>query len=106
MATYYGNIDTYFVNILSPKAYGGKRRMNIKGNFGIAHLIFYPLGEALPNNRKRPDQHVFDIYYNIDSWEAVLDVLRNEGPLTFLYSDISNTAQIYTGNEPVGEGEA
>lgn len=105
MATYFGKIDTYFVNVLSPKNYGGKRMMNLNGSFGKAILWFLPEGSSLPNNRKRTNQNVFDVYYILDAWGAILDVLRNESPVYFNYTDTSNAAQIYTGSEPVGEGE-
>ena len=105
MAVYFGEIDTYFVNVLSQSPFGGRRLMNITGNFGKAILWFYPEGMSLPDNRKRPDQDVFDVYYRLDTWDAIVDVLRNESPVHFHYSDSSNSAQIYTGQEPVGEGE-
>lgn len=105
MATYFGKIDVYFVNVLSPKAYNGRRIMNISGSFGKAILWFFPQSVSLPDNRRRAEQDVFDVYYHIEEWEPLLDVLRNEGPVYFNYSDRSNAAQIYTGKEPVGEGE-
>lgn len=105
MATHFGRIDFYFTNVLSPKTYAGKRLMNLTGTFGKAILWFLPEGSSLPDNRKRPGQNVFDVYYHIDDWEAILDVLRNETPVHFNYQDTSNAAQIYTGDEPVGEEE-
>ena len=45
-------------------------------------------------------------YFGSSYWQPLLDVLRNESPVYFNYSDTSNAAQIYTGNEPVGEGES
>ena len=106
MATYFGQVDTYFVNLLSPKVYGGKRMMNLNGSFGKAILWFMPQGSSLPDNRKRPNSSVFDVYYHIDDWDAVIDVLRNETPVYFNYRDTSNAAQLYTGKEPVGEEES
>ena len=106
MATYFGSIDNYTVNVLSPKAYNGRRLMNLKGNFGTALLWFYPEGTPLPDNSKRAGQDIFNIYYDSSYWQPLLDVLRNESPVYFNYSDTSNAAQIYTGNEPVGEGES
>lgn len=105
MSTYFGQIDEYFLNVLSPKSYEGKRLMNLVGDFGKAILWFFPSGSSLPDNSKRSNQNMFDIYYSIDDWEAVLDVLRNEKPVYFNYRDTNNAAQIYTGKEPVGEGE-
>ena len=105
MATHFGKIDVYFTNVLSPKPYAGRRLMNLKGTFGKAILWFLPEGTPLPDNRKRAGQDVFDVYYHIGDWDAILDVLRNETPVYFNYQDTSNAAQIYTGDEPVGEEE-
>ena len=105
MAVHFGVIDTYFVNVLSPEPYAGKRLMNLVGPFGRAILWFLPEDGPLPGNRKRPGQDLFDVYYRMDAWAAILDVLRNEKPVHFNYQDANNAAQIYTGSEPVGEGE-
>lgn len=105
MSVFFGAIDNYTVNVLSPKPYNGRRLMNIKGSFGTAILWFHPDDATLPDNRKRLNQNIFDVYYHVSFWEPVLDVLRNESPVYFNFSDTSNAAQIYTGNEPVGEGE-
>jgi hypothetical protein len=105
MAAYGGQIDVYFANVLSPKFYGGRRIMNLGGSFGKAILWFMPQGSSLPDNQKRPNQNVFDVYYHKDDWEAIIDILRNEKPVYFHFYDGGNAAQIYTGTEPVGEGE-
>jgi hypothetical protein len=65
-----------------------------------------PEDSALPDNRKRSGQNVFDVYYYKNDWEAILDIIRNETPVYFNYNDTSNAAQIYTGSEPIGEEEA
>jgi len=106
MAVHFGKIDTYFVNVLSPNPYAGKRFMNLVGVFGKAILWFLPEGDPLPDNKKRSGQDVFDVYYPMDAWAAILDVLRNETPVYFNYQERSNAAQIYTGSEPVGEEES
>ena len=105
MAVHFGTIDFYFVNVLSPKPYSGKRLMNLTGVFGKAILWFLPERSTLPDNKKRPGQDVFDVYYHMDAWAPIIDVLRNEKPVYFNYNDTANTAQMYTGKEPVGEGE-
>ena len=60
---------------------------------------------ALPDNRKRPNQIVFDDDYHVEDWSAIIDLLRNEAPVYFNYQDTNNAAQIYLGQEPVGEEE-
>ena len=106
MAVHFGKIDTYTVNVLSPNPYAGKRLMSLAGVFGRASLWFLPDDAPLPDNRKRSNQEVFDVYYPMAAWAAILDVLRNETPVHFNYQDTSNAAQIYTGSEPVGEEES
>ncbi len=105
MTVYSGAIDNYTVNLLSPKPYNGRHLMNIKGSFGTAVLWFHADDATLPDNRKRTNQNIFDVYYHARHWAPLLDVLRNESPVYFNFSDTSNAAQVYTGNEPVGEGE-
>lgn len=105
MTVHFGEIDTYFVNVLSQSPWGGKRLMNVKGSFGKAILWFFPESMALPSNQKLPGQDVFYVYYRLATWDGLLDVLRNESPVYFNYSDTSDAAQIYTGQEPIGEGE-
>ena len=106
MSVYSGRIDTYSVNVLSPKQYNGRRLMNLQGSFGSAILWFHPDGATLPDNRKRTSQNIFDVYYHTSEWAPMLDVLRNETPVYFVFSDTSNSAQVHTGHEPVGEEEA
>ena len=105
MTVHTGSIDTYIVNVLSPKPYNGRRMISLQGGFGAAVLWFNPEDAALPSNGKRPGLNVFDVYYPMSAWAAILDVLRNESPVQFSFSDSSNAAQIYTGREPVGEEE-
>ena len=77
MTMFSGAIDNYTVNVLSPKPYNGRRLMNIKGSFGTAILWFYPDDATLPDNRKRSNQNIFDVYYHTSFWRPILDVLRN-----------------------------
>lgn len=101
MATYSGEIDEYFVNVLSPNLFNGKRLMNVMGNFGTGVLWFHPMGAPLPDNKKYSGKNVFVLHYHMDSWDVIIDVLRNESPVYFNYSSTYNSAQIHTGNEPV-----
>lgn len=105
MAIHFGQIDAYFINMLAPKSYGGKRLINLVGSFGRAVVWFIPDGHTLPNNAKRPVTGFFDVYYHVRDWEAIVDLLRHEKPVYFNFNDVNNSAQIYTGSEPVGEGE-
>jgi hypothetical protein len=44
--------------------------------------------------KKRAGRDIFDIYYWMDSWPHLTDLLRNEKPVQFQYDDSNDTAQI------------
>ncbi len=101
LAIIHGRIDSYSVSLLSPMSSVGKRIISLSGSFGKAVLRFFPSEETLPENRRRNDENAFDVYYHLDSWVAVIDVLRHEKPVRFFYDDASGAAQIHSGGEPV-----
>jgi len=105
MATHFGQIDAYFINMLDPKTHGGKRLINLFGSFGRAVVWFIPDGHPLPGNKIRSITHFIDVHYHIRDWEAIVDILRHEKPVYFNFNEADNSAQIYTGSEPVGEDE-
>ena len=107
MANYYGKIDTYTLKIETPNVHTNyKRLIYLKGSFGLAFVYFVPEGGQLGTNRKRIDGNVFDVYLWESAWDPVVDIVRNEKPVSFYYKSDSNTAYLYTGNEPIGEEES
>ena len=48
---------------------------------------------------------VFDVYYWMNAWDPIVDMLRNEDSTGFYFQDNNYTAMVYTGDEPVGEEE-
>jgi hypothetical protein len=48
---------------------------------------------------------VFSVYYRTELLSAVLDVLRNEKPVYFRYTQRTNDFRITTTHEPIGEDE-
>ena len=38
-------------------------------------------------------------------YDSIIDILRNEKPIYFSYSEKSKLGYIRTGKEPIGEGE-
>jgi hypothetical protein len=70
------------------------------------YLIFAENGSDLPNSSESVMQGVkwCRIWYHIDQFPAVIDILRNEEPVFVNYSN-PTFAQIFTGSEPIGEGE-
>jgi len=105
MANYFGAIDSYTVNVLSPQNFSNRRLMLLFGSFGIAKLWFYADDATLPDNSKTSGQDRFTAYFPASYWQPILDVLRNESPVYFNFFE-PNGVQIYTGSEPVGEEEA
>ena len=105
MATYSGEIEKYFVNIISPQTSSGSL-ITLRGEFGRAVLKFLPEGATLPDNRKHDTADHFDIYYPRDHWAPIIDILRNEKPIYFQFTTPSGHTQIMTSMEPVGEEES
>jgi hypothetical protein len=106
MAIYQGPVTSYDLSIQSPNVGTNyKSVIHLRGTFGLGFLCFVPEGGSLGQNRKRPGQNAFDVYYWMSSWMHFVDALRNEKPLTFFYDDSNNTAVLQTGDEPVGEAE-
>lgn len=72
---------------------------------GIGQLIFMPNGAALP-----PDSSSggVNLYYHLDDYANVIDLLRNEQPMYLLYVGSGSGFEngIKTTAEAVGEGEA
>ena len=48
---------------------------------------------------------VFSVYFRTELLTAVLDVLRNEKPVYFRYTQRTNDFRITTTHEPIGENE-
>ncbi len=94
-----GEIKEYYVKV--GPAY---RSMKWSGEFGTAYVSFIPEGEKLPKNRKHSSS-TFVAYYYHEEWSLLLDLLRNESPVIFSFSESKNYVAIYTDSEPVGEGE-
>ena len=72
---------------------------------GEAQLRFS--SKELKNNEitKKNGKHVYNVHFRTEKYEAMIDLLRNEGPLFFYYNNDSGHSYVTTGDEPVGEGE-
>jgi hypothetical protein len=88
MTQYQGNVQSYVLEIQSPNSpYDQKAVISLHGAFGLAILYFVPQDGQLGKNQKRAGQEIFDIYYWMDSWPHLTDLLRNEKPVQFEYDD-------------------
>jgi hypothetical protein len=84
MTQYQGNVQSYVLEIQSPNSpYDQKAVISLHGAFGLAILYFVPQDGQLGKNQKRAGQEIFDIYYWMDSWPHLTDLLRNEKPVQF-----------------------
>ena len=101
-----GKIDTYDLGVQTPSVHTNyKRVIHCSGRFGLAFLYFVPEDLPFGENKKREGRDIFDIYYRMDDWAAIVDILRNEKPVWFLFDNYNNGI-IKTGREEVGEEEA
>ena len=51
-------------------------------------------------------KEVLWVYYPIEAFADVVDILRNEKPVYLTYEKTSGYARVETGDEPTGEGES
>jgi len=71
----------------------------------VLQLCFYPDKKNLPENYYDINSKLVYLRYSISMYSYILDILRNEDPIYFSYSETSKLGFIRTGKEPVGEGE-
>ena len=110
MATTFVNVTTY--HVFAYGGPGGNSGADATVSLGIANayafLRFFPEGTALPANSKTTHANgkpIFYVNYRYVQLANVVDLLRNEKPVSFFFRDDTLMAYITTGNEPVGEGE-
>ena len=66
---------------------------------------FYPDKKGLPENYYDVNSKLVYLRYPMSMYSDIIDILRNEKPIYFSYSETSKLGYIRTGKEPVGEGE-
>lgn len=106
MAGFKGQINKYGLSVQTPNVFTNyKRVIDVNGKFGLGFLYFVPAGGKLGQNKKRDGKDVFDVYFWMEDYAALTDMLRNEKPVYFFYNTDNNTCVIKTGDEKVGEME-
>ena len=70
----------------------------------VATCIFHNNEGHVPPNEKESDGRV-ELNYPISRFDSVIDLLRNEEPVFFLFVESSRLGYIATNKEPVGEGD-
>jgi hypothetical protein len=79
------------------------------GDDGFARLAFLGPEVEVPKKLEVKDyegREVLWIYYPIEAYRDVVDMLRNEKPVRLTYQKSAGYAHLDTGKEPVGEEEA
>ena len=71
----------------------------------VMQASFYPDKIKLPENHHDVNSKLVYLRYPMSMYANVIDLLRNEKPIYFSYSEKSKLGYIRTGKEPIGEGE-
>jgi hypothetical protein len=99
------NIDEYSISYTpnSPPSIG-----LYSAGKNVGKLVFKPNSEVLPPVEGTP----ITLYYHLEDFQNIIDILRNEKPVMLLSGYVMSSpttikyfGYIFTGNEPVGEGE-
>jgi len=76
------------------------------GSYDLLSVHFNIPGSPMPNNSASPDATRGGLHVTAEQFSWYMDLLRNEKPVhAYINSDKSVWNQLYTGEEPVGEGE-
>lgn len=105
MAWVWYDITDYYVSVGGEGYYYGG--VQISGEGFVANLRFYKEG-PLPNSTAQivSGQQRFLGHMYFEQIAVVIDLLRNEKPVRFGWSDANpNQFHLMTGKEPVGEGD-
>jgi hypothetical protein len=97
------NIESYQV-IYSANSFVPRIGLLSGGKY-VGQLIFHPDAAALPPDSMAGTQA--QLHYHLADFANVIDVLRNEKPVSLLYSGSGGGFEnaIETSPEPVGEAE-
>ncbi|MBV9469730.1 MAG: hypothetical protein JO316_08130 [Abitibacteriaceae bacterium] len=71
----------------------------------VGRLMFYEPEVAATKQDRIDENGRTEAHLSIVALDAVLNVLRNEKPLTIMYDDQCQLAWLASSQEPVGEGE-
>jgi hypothetical protein len=104
-------ISSYDVELArQPESQGGHRFCAVitchGSNGQTLMLYFVQPGSPMPENQYDPSSGIGSSYLPAEQYSWYLDILRNERPVyARMHSAEPNWNKIFTGAEPVGEGE-
>jgi hypothetical protein len=87
-----------------PNGYLGNRaiiRLQDASQKSVAYIQFIPTGSPIPADTDGPPW--IRMYMPETAISGVIDMLRNEGPVSVYYA--AGSGFLHTGEEPIGEGE-
>jgi hypothetical protein len=108
MATATFQVTTYLYYNWSSRT-SGKTNLILKGAGGETCSVWFeedPVAALQPAQEVAPN--FFAFYYHHSQLQHLIDMLRNEGPITVFFDNDNNfpNSRISTTDEPIGEGEA
>ena len=71
----------------------------------VLQVSFYPDKKSIPENYYDINSNLVYLRYSMSMYSYILDILRNEKPIYFSFSEKTKLGYVRTGKEPVGEGE-
>ncbi len=84
-------VQSYSLSVWSPNSPTADRyirTMTLSGEFGNAFIYFAPEGAALGQSQQRSGQNIYDVYFKINAWDAIVTVLQtNNAYFEFHESD-------------------
>ncbi|NVM56363.1 MAG: hypothetical protein HWN66_21880 [Candidatus Helarchaeota archaeon] len=102
-------IDKYTIGLFSRPATPDPSDIAIitlwEGNQIRGYINFFPNNAALPNPSYNKEKKVIRLYFHIDHFDVINDMLRNEKPLFIEYNSPPPFATLRSGKEPIGEEE-
>lgn len=98
-------INYYQFYIFSSRDQGNSVVIGYGDGGKVVYIHFVGEQPSLPETRKIDDNR-YIMYYSKVDLSNIVDMLRNEKPIYFIYmSTGTNNSRLSTGSEPVGEGE-
>ena len=103
MAIYKGNITSFDLSIKSTTLTDYTRLIHLQGDFGLAFLYFVPDGKALKPNAKRDGENIFDVWYRIEDWTPIVELLWHKENPWFWFEEENKAAGVRTTNVDITE---